>query len=707
MKGFRVATCSLNQLAQDYDGNQNRIIQSIQESIDKGAVLRVGPELEITGYGCDDAFFELDTTIFSWEVLENILKCQFKNILIDVGMPVIRNSNLYNCRILILNSKILLIRPKTKLAGNGIYREERWFVPWDHSKSCLYELPPNIQKVTGQKVVPFSSNAVIQLFGISGSVMKMGFEICEELWRPDASHIELFGEQGCHLICNSSGGYWEIRKLDLAWTLMKSATLKCGGAYTFANMLGMDGGRTCYYGRSLIAVNGKLLNITGVKSTDIFQEVQVALGDIFPDEIDSYRLRLNMKKQPPVPCPAIINFDPVSGYEEFNIFPLSGPLTIDVKNFEQPKNCEPVLSQSLQHMSAPEELKTYGSLWLWDYLRKCPGFKGFILPLSGGIDSSSVACLVYCMCDMLQDHIRDPRNITDRIKKLLDLNEGDPTPDAKAICSKLLRCVYLASEYSGSASQERASNLAKVLGAEFLVKDFRGVYQGICTLNDHKFEKVGIREQNLQARIRMILTYDLSEGRLVLSSGNVDEALVGYLTKYDCSSGDLNPIGSISKQDLRGLMEYFRNAPGIEEEAKAVLDTIISATPSAELTGESQSDEEDMGLTYEQLGILGRFRRGELGCYGPFLMFQSIWERRHLYPQFKDVQDLATRIKRFFELHAKNRHKMTVITPSLHAETYSPDDNRYDHRQFVFDCKWTFQFRKMDEEVEKILKNGG
>ena len=36
-------------------------------------------------------------------------------------------------------------------------------------------------------------------------------------------------------------------------------------------------------------------------------------------------------------------------------------------------------------------------------------------------------------------------------------------------------------------------------------------------------------------------------GLLVLGSGNVDEALRGYLTKYDCSSADINPIGGFSK----------------------------------------------------------------------------------------------------------------------------------------------------------------
>ena len=35
---------------------------------------------------------------------------------------------------------------------------------------------------------------------------------------------------------------------------------------------------------------------------------------------------------------------------------------------------------------------------------------------------------------------------------------------------------------------------------------------------------------------------------LVLGSANVDECLRGYLTKYDCSAADINPIGGISKQ---------------------------------------------------------------------------------------------------------------------------------------------------------------
>ena len=64
--------------------------------------------------------------------------------------------------------------------------------------------------------------------------------------------------------------------------------------------------------------------------------------------------------------------------------------------------------------------------------------------------------------------------------------------------------------------------------------------------------------QNIQARLRMVISFLFAQlmmwGRgkigflLVLGSANVDEELRGYLTKYDCSSADINPIGGISKK---------------------------------------------------------------------------------------------------------------------------------------------------------------
>lgn len=66
-------------------------------------------------------------------------------------------------------------------------------------------------------------------------------------------------------------------------------------------------------------------------------------------------------------------------------------------------------------------------------------------------------------------------------------------------------------------------------------------------------------------------------------------------------------------------------------------------------------------------------------------------------------------MKHFFRSYAINRHKMTTLTPSYHAETYSPDDNRYDHRQFLYNVKWPWQFECIDSQViimeEKIMAN--
>ena len=82
---------------------------------------------------------------------------------------------------------------------------------------------------------------------------------------------------------------------------------------------------------------------------------------------------------------------------------------------------------------------------------------------------------------------------------------------------------------------------------------------------------------------------------LVLGSGNVDEALRGYMTKYDCSSSDLNPIGSICKNDLKRFLQYARNEFNLD-----ALDDILNAVPTAELApledGRiTQTDEEEMG----------------------------------------------------------------------------------------------------------------
>ena len=65
----------------------------------------------------------------------------------------------------------------------------------------------------------------------------------------------------------------------------------------------------------------------------------------------------------------------------------------------------------------------------------------------------------------------------------------------------------------------------------------------------------------------MILAYFVSAkiaienklaGKLLnLGSSNLDEAVVGYYTKYDCSAADINPIASLTKHDIKNVLNYL------------------------------------------------------------------------------------------------------------------------------------------------------
>jgi NAD+ synthase (glutamine-hydrolysing) len=75
-----------------------------------------------------------------------------------------------------------------------------------------------------------------------------------------------------------------------------------------------------------------------------------------------------------------------------------------------------------------------------------------------------------------------------------------------------------------------------------------------------------------------------------------------------------------------------------------------------------------LGMTYAELSEFGRLRKTQsCGPYSMFCKLVASW-RNECAP--KEVSD---KVKHFFRCYAINRHKMTVLTPSVHMENYSPD----------------------------------
>ena len=82
----------------------------------------------------------LITLSFDWAIL-----------MILAYRPMVHKNVLYNCRLIIYNGKILLIRPKMWMANDGNYRELRWFAPWTRTRETEpHYLPRTIKEITGQ-----------------------------------------------------------------------------------------------------------------------------------------------------------------------------------------------------------------------------------------------------------------------------------------------------------------------------------------------------------------------------------------------------------------------------------------------------------------------------------------------------------------------------------------------------------------------------
>lgn len=773
-----VSVATLNQWSTDYDGNERRIIEAI--SMVKDGVLLL-PELATCGYSCQDHFLEREVHELSFNVIKNILRkpALTKNILLAIGCPIIHNDIRYNTTMFINNGKLVSIRPKMNLADDGNYREARWFTSWPRERYETFHF--DLDGVRNE--CPIGVNV------INCNDVLIAAEICEELWVPHSINGELY-LSGVDIIVNGSGSHFETGKLQKRIDLLKNVTKKSGGVYLYSNMEGGDGDRLWFDGRSMIAMNGQILNM---EDAFTLREVQVLTEKVHIPDILSYRMRNNSfgfqgAIQHPFPVVNVNLNLIIPGSEKYTLdnSPSSGPKpsavkptekmeggrsdTFDFSEFEFGGVMGGGSHWKEDHSGKFEitdrdiiEITNAASSWLWDYLRRSNAM-GFMLPLSGGADSASTATIIYNMCTLMHqaylNTAKDGPNkpIIDFINKFYTKKNGtrdEITPEN--LCKRILNTVYLPTKFSGQDETRGpqppiagmtlqqleaaaanmptgylAAELSKRLGATHRVIDIQGMFEaginGITKYTGRDFTSMkeevtfwrdgkaidpatkqpyawpsgalkrspyDLLFQNVQARLRMINTYllaqtvptisteyETSSFLLVLGSSNADEILVGYYTKYDASAADVNPIGSLSKTYINRLLETM---------GKKIhpLQFIRAATPTAELiettSTTKQTDETDMGITYQQIFELGKLRASG---YGPIDTYLKIKDTPYLNQicsinPFGKPIDPKKVVEIFFDRYNINRNKTTIIPPSVHLVP-SPDDNRYDLRPFLY-----------------------
>lgn len=240
--------------------------------------------------------------------------------------------------------------------------------------------------------------------------------------------------------------------------------------------------------------------------------------------------------------------------------------------------------------------------WLKDYATNSK-MNGFVLGISGGIDSAVVSALcaktgLRTLCVEMPIH-QHPSQVTRAENHILNL-------------------------------KKKFANVTDIrVDLTQVFEQFKGAVPHV-EVNP----ALDLSLANTRARLRMTTLYYFAglHGYLVAGTGNkVEDFGVGFFTKYGDGGVDLSPIADLMKSEVYELARHLD-----------VADEIINAAPTDGLFGDSRSDEEQIGATYDEL---------------EWAMIKE--------EEGKSAEDFSGRQKEVFKIyksrHNANKHKMVPI----------------------------------------------
>ncbi|RLF02082.1 MAG: NAD(+) synthetase, partial [Thermoprotei archaeon] len=188
------------------------------------------------------------------------------------------------------------------------------------------------------------------------------------------------------------------------------------------------------------------------------------------------------------------------------------------------------------------------------------GAKGFIIGVSGGVDSSTTLPLL-----------------------------------VKAVGSSRVRALILPDKHSTPKEDiEDALGLVQALNVKHDFIEINDILEAFRrSLPAYDQSKVAA-EGNLKARIRMCILYYYANklNYLVCGTGDKSEILIGYFTKYGDGGVDILPIGDLYKTQVRQLALHL----GLPEK--------IALKPSSPRLWPGQVAEKELGLSYEEIDLV-------------------------------------------------------------------------------------------------------
>lgn len=645
MSRIKAVVAALNQTPLDWQGNASRIRAALKDAREQGAELVCLPELCITGYGCEDAFFAPETCSRAWLLLVELLP-ETRGMVVALGLPVTHQHALYNAVALAVDGFLVGLAAKQNLAGDGIHYEPRWFKPWPSGLADVFKAPGGIRVPIGDLV-----------FEIGG--VRIGFEICEDAWVADRPGARL-AARTVDVILNPSASHFAFGKAEIRKRFVAEGSRSFGVAYLYANLLGNEAGRIIYDGQLLIAQQGDIAaesaRFSFRDSCLLSATIDPVAGRIAKSRIASYR--------PTLPADAdggVVNHD--------------FAWTSQPADFRDKAHPAPLAKE--------EEFTRAVALGLFDYLRKSRS-SGYVVSLSGGADSAAVACLVKLMRELAVAELGE--------------NAGAKLPSCEM--KELLLTAYQATENSGETTKQAASILASALGAAHHEIDLTGIHRAYLDLiSDTQgvpldWEHHDIALQNIQARVRAPGIWMLANLRnaLLLTTSNRSEAAVGYATMDGDTAGGLAPVSGIDKEFLRHWLRWLETTgPEINSKRHPIPQLVVvnQQAPTAELRPQDagQTDEDDL-MPYDVLDFIERAAIRD--HQGPSTIMEMLATR---FPDHSFAQCLLW-TRRFFTLWSRNQWKRERYAPGFHL-----DDENLDPKTW---CRWPILSGGFSAELNQL-----
>ena len=526
----------------DCISNTQEIIKKAKEMSGAGARIMVFPELCITGYTCQDLFWQ-ETLLESAK--EQLLKAaeELKDVegLIFVGLPLVFRGKLYNTAAALCKGQILGIVPKTYLPNYGEFYEARHFTSGKNAEGFI-EL--------GGKPVPFGCHLLFTCEEMPE--LTVAAEICEDLWAPNSPSVK-HAMSGASVIVNLSASDETVGKADYRRALVKgqSARLLCGYIYAAAGN-GESTQDLVFGGQNLICEDGNLL-----AEAEMFQN-QTVYGTLDLQKLRGERRRISTWEEEDSSCYTKVMFHLPK--EETRIEKAFDPNPfVPACQGEREKRCDEILT--IQAMGLKKRLEH----------THC---KTAVLGISGGLDST-LALLV-----------------TARAFDFLGL-------DRSHIIAVTMPCFG-----TTDRTYTNACEMTRRLGATLIEVDIKkAVLQHFQDIGQD-FNNHDVTFENAQARERTQVIMDIAnqKGGMVIGTGDLSELAPGWATYNGDHMSMYGVNGSIPKTLVRHLVKYYADTCGEEGLSQILLD-VLDTPVSPELLppedGQISQKTEDLVGPYE------------------------------------------------------------------------------------------------------------